>query len=106
MVVVNTPPRFVSTPPATLSGGVFRYPAVAEDPDGDAQLEFRLEEAPEGMAIDRFSGLITWTPRPEQTGLHTVSVVAEDLHEGTGRQEFEVRVSSPAEASSPAEVSP
>lgn len=104
LVVVNTPPRIVSRPPARLDKGVFRYPVIAQDPDGDAQLEFHLEGAPAGMDIDPYSGLVTWKPGRDQTGVHTVTVVAQDGQKGVARQEFEVRVSEPEAV--PAEAAP
>jgi hypothetical protein len=101
VVVVNGPPRVVSTPPGNLEGGVFRYEVSAQDPDGDPNIEFRLEGAPSGMRIDTYSGLITWTPTSEQAGVHSVTVFAEDMHEGVGEQVFEVRVSGGAGPAAP-----
>lgn len=107
IAIVNGPPRIVSAPPSDLPEGVFRYAVRAEDPDGDPSLEFRLENAPQGMRIDPYSGLITWSPSAEQAGVHAVTVFAEDLHDGVGEQVFEVRVRAPEEAAgSPAEVAP
>lgn len=106
IVIVNGPPRVVSFPPSDLSNGVFRYAVSAQDPDGDPHIEFRLEGAPSGMKIDPYSGLITWSPSAEQAGVHSVTVFAEDMHDGTGQQEFEVRVTAPEEDASPAEAAP
>jgi hypothetical protein len=108
VVVVNGAPLVVSTPPGDLPGGVFRYQVVAEDPDGDPHLEYRLEGAPSGMQIDTYSGMVTWTPAPEQAGTYSVTVLAEDLHHGVGKQVFEVRVSSPAggQGAAPADLAP
>lgn len=98
IVITNSPPHIVSRPPTTLANGVFRYRVVAEDPDGDSLFEFQLEQAPEGMRIEPQTGEITWTPGPDQAGVHPVTVLCEDGQAGVGRHEFEVRVSAPAGA--------
>ncbi len=77
---------------------------AVEDPDGDSLFDFRLEEAPDGMRIEPISGEVTWTPAPNQAGVHPVTVVAEDRHKGVGRHVFEVRVS--AAGSPPAAPTP
>lgn len=99
--VVNTPPRFVSKPGKPSSDGVFRYRVAAEDPDGDLGLQFHLEKAPEGMEIDSASGAILWVPRRDQVGVHTVSVIADDLRGGRSRQNFDVTVGAPDQAPPP-----
>ncbi len=96
MEVANTPPRIVSKPGRPSADGVFRYRVAAEDPDGDPGLQFHLEKAPEGMEIDSMSGAIQWVPRRDQAGVHTVSVIADDLRGGRSRQRFEVTVGAPA----------
>ncbi|MGH0031890.1 MAG: putative Ig domain-containing protein [Myxococcota bacterium] len=107
IMIVNGPPRVVSVPPSDMPEGVFQYPVIAQDPDGDPSIEFRLENAPAGMRIDPYSGLITWEPSADQAGVHTVTVFAEDLHKGVGQQEFEVRVRAPdEEEAAPAEAAP
>ncbi len=76
--------------------GVFRYKVAAEDRDGDAQLQFRLKDAPAGMSIHPIRGDVTWSPAPDQAGTHTISVIVDDLHGGRSSQTFEVTVSAPA----------
>ena len=65
------------------------------DPDGDRNLQFHLEEAPDGMQIDQLSGAIRWVPRPDQVGTHTVSVIADDLQGGRGLHRFEITAGTP-----------
>jgi choice-of-anchor A domain-containing protein/RHS repeat-associated protein len=60
-IVGNAPPSIVSTPTFTAKvGREYRYPLIAEDPNGDV-LTYSLTNAPAGMAIAA-DGRITWTP--------------------------------------------
>jgi hypothetical protein len=38
-------------------------------------LRFALLEGPRGMTVDRYSGVMRWTPKPDQVGAHKVAVV-------------------------------
>ena len=102
LAIVNAPPRIVSRPEATTEDGEFRYHVKAEDPDGDTDLQFRLEQAPDGMSVDPASGIITWQPTPGLSGTHEVSVMVDDLQGGLSRQTFEVVVHAPEGAAPPA----
>jgi hypothetical protein len=93
--VVNAPPRIVSVPGKTGSGGRFRYEVAAEDPDRDRSLRYRLENAPEGMTVEVLSGVITWQPVESQSGTHAVQVIVDDLQGGVAEQTFEVSVGIP-----------
>ena len=104
LTIVNTPPRILSRPSEFSSDGGYRYQVRAEDPDGDSNLQFVLEEAPAGMSIDPVRGLISWIPEPGQAGTHAVSVFVDDLQGGRRRQAFEVEVSGPPSASHPADI--
>lgn len=85
-------PKILSQPPTYVEAGLtYTYPLLAMDPDTDTLL-FRLLDAPEGMHIDPFSGHIDWTPQPDQTGAHAVSVSVTDPHCGEDTQQFSVRV--------------
>lgn len=90
--VTNRPPKVVSRPAASPSGGAFRYAVEAEDPDGDAPLRFSLEEAPSGMTIAAHSGEIRWLPREGQSGRHRVRVVVDDMAGGRASHTFDVDV--------------
>jgi hypothetical protein len=90
--VVNRPPRVVSQPGASAPAGGFHYVVKAEDPDGDAPLEFALEQAPRGMRIDSRSGEIRWQPDAGQAGEHRVEVLVDDGNGGRVLHVFDVRV--------------
>lgn len=86
--IANASPDFVSTPPPLGRSGRYRYEAEAEDPDGDRRLKFELVTGPEGMEVDPLSGVVSWTPTPEQTGRHTIEIAVEDGHDGRTTQSW------------------
>ncbi|MEK6744792.1 MAG: putative Ig domain-containing protein [Nitrospirota bacterium] len=59
--ISNRSPEITSLPPAGLQDGVYVYPVVAKDPDGDS-VTFSLVSGPAGMTIDRSTGVIRWQP--------------------------------------------
>lgn len=100
--IANSPPRVVSEPAEASADGTFRYLVKASDPDGDRNLQFHLENEPEGMKIDRIRGSIVWAPAPDQSGDYQVSVIVDDLRGGKTRHTFEVNVAPPGGAAPPA----
>lgn len=73
----NTAPVIISEPALFAAvGEVYRYQLVATDADGD-ELTYGASAAPAGMSVDA-SGLVTWTPGPEQTGSQSVTFFADD----------------------------
>lgn len=74
----NTPPRITALPSRRVDEGTFVYDFEAEDPDGDRNLRFWLDQAPDGMRIDAISGQMRWTPREDQIGTHPVEVGVKD----------------------------
>jgi hypothetical protein len=98
VTVGSAHPEITSSPPGMESGGVFRYPVVASDPDGDRRLRYSLAEAPEGMRIDEVYGEILWKPRRDQTGVHPVAVVVKDSTGLATTQKFSITVSTSDEA--------
>jgi hypothetical protein len=103
LTLANSPPQVVSKPAESSPDGAFRYRVEAEDADGDRNLQFELENAPEGMTIDS-GGSIVWVPGTDQVGTHTVSVIVDDLQGGRTRHTFEVTVADPDAATTPAAV--
>ncbi|MCP4016476.1 MAG: hypothetical protein GY735_10170, partial [Delftia sp.] len=77
-LIRNYPPVFTSEPvTAGQETVVYQYDADASDPEGQTVTYF-LDQFPAGMLIDAATGLITWTPGSDQTGLHDVTVRAQD----------------------------
>jgi hypothetical protein len=69
----------------------FKYTVKASDNDGDA-LTFHLDKKPEGMDIDKLSGVISWTPAPGQAGGHAITVRVNDGFDGDAFQPFTLKV--------------
>jgi hypothetical protein len=87
LVLENSAPKIISTPPNSESQGRFDYAVKAMDPDDD-QVIYYLETAPTGMSISETSGHIVWQIPSEQKGIFHVKVVAKDGHGGMATQEF------------------
>ncbi|MBI3464943.1 MAG: Ig-like domain-containing protein [Planctomycetes bacterium] len=83
---LNHPPAFTTVPNVEAVAGLpYTYDADATDPDGDS-LVFSLLTGPTGIAVDRATGMITWSPRAADVGTHTVVLRVEDARlrvEGT-----------------------
>ncbi|MEM4728509.1 MAG: Ig-like domain-containing protein, partial [Thermoplasmata archaeon] len=89
----NHPPEFTSAPPlSAAAGSIYKYRPMAIDRDGDA-LTFSLIAGPEGMAIDRSTGELSWTPRPRQKGENAVVIRVMDSKGGYAEQFFVINVS-------------
>jgi hypothetical protein len=90
--VANSPPRITSAPGAFDEDGTFRYAVRADDPDGDRSLRYQLVAGPDGMEINVVSGELTWTPTPDQAGIHPVTIEVGDRKGGATPQSFDIRV--------------
>ncbi len=74
----NEPVYIISKPvKIAVVGNPYSYQVVVED-DGKTELTFSLTVAPEGMEINRGTGLINWTPTAEQMGEYEVGIVVRD----------------------------
>lgn len=104
-VVSNSVPRITSTPGPLDPDGTFRYAVGADDADEDRGFRYALREHPEGMQIDEINGAITWTPRPDQAGVHPVTVAVDDRHDGLATQSFDLTIEFQA-TSPPAAAAP
>ena len=89
----NHAPEFDTAPLAVIAlGQRYDYDANAIDIDGDV-LQYRLLDAPIGMAVDTVTGRIVWQPRADQIGQHHVRLQADDGRGGLAAQQFDVLVS-------------
>lgn len=86
-------PNIISSAKTSARPGVqYVYDVEAEDPDND-NLEFFLDSAPEGMSIDKITGVIRWIPRVGDGNMkHKVLVYAKNPSGLRGYQEFEIFV--------------
>jgi hypothetical protein len=99
LVLGNSGPTIVSTPPASASTSqdYFDYLVKAKDPDGD-RLTYQLEVAPAGMTISEELGHITWQIPADLQGTFHVKVVAKDGQGGIALQEFDLTLTAAAHA--------
>ncbi len=93
---VNDAPRITSKPVIKAMVGVqYKYAVIAEDPDADDVLTYRLTTRPAGMTIDSGSGVIHWTPKEgdkDQTFEVAVEVADSNSTPVSEVQQFEVTV--------------
>ncbi len=99
LVLENSAPKIVSTPPISDAQDRFNYAVKAMDLDGD-QVTYSLEAAPTGMRIGETSGHILWHVPSDQKGIFHVKVVAKDGHGGMATQEFDLTLTSTGPAKS------
>jgi len=93
LVLANSPPKFISSAPGSVTQGQFSYVASAVDLENDP-VTFAFESAPPGMTIDEKSGRIQWDAPAGSAGVYRVKVLAKDDHQGWASQEFDVTLGS------------
>lgn len=94
---VNDPPRITSKPTETTRvWASYKYDVNAKDPDPGDSLVYSLTKKPQGMTIDRDTGLIEWRPTSAQAGAYDVTVRAADSNKTRAwdTQSFTVTVTS------------
>ncbi len=88
----NNAPEITSTAPnSARNSDRFTYQVTATDADNNSLL-YLLDSAPEGVAIDSDTGLLTWTPTETQIGEQTIVIKVLDGNGGSDRQTFDVTV--------------
>jgi hypothetical protein len=92
LTLSNRNPDITSQPPSALQDGTYVYQVVAKDLDGDP-LTYSLAAAPNGMTIDRNSGLIRWQPPVgEKQQQLSVKISVDDGDGGVTYQEFTINL--------------
>ncbi len=96
IIILNSAPVITSSPKAQkMKSTLYRYQAVAEDPDGDP-ITFSLSpSSPQGMTIDPQTGLIQWKIGPNDAGTHTIEIIASDGDEGRCTQKYTLTIKLP-----------
>lgn len=91
----GAPPKITSNPitiaKQTLS---YTYDVQATDPDSGDKIEYYIESAPNGVTMDKNSGLITWTP--SSLGKFEVTIYVMDSKGLRDYQKFEINVINPS----------
>jgi len=77
VIISNSPPMILSSPPTSVEKTTYLYQVRANDPDNDP-LTFLLKSAPKGMKIDKNTGLIQWEIRKEDKGAHQIEIEVSD----------------------------
>ena len=98
---VNVNPVIDSAAPIeALLNQSFTYNVEASDPDGDF-LGYYLDDAPDGMTIDRTTGQISWIPDISMSGSQSVTVRVLDGRGGEATQTFTLEVGADLANSAP-----
>ncbi|MCW9030601.1 MAG: putative Ig domain-containing protein, partial [Gammaproteobacteria bacterium] len=88
----NELPVFDSTPvTVAIADTTYSYQLVANDPDG-VGLTYMLFDAPEGMALDSETGLLSWSPTSESPAQASVVLRVYDQRGGYATQAFAIDV--------------
>lgn len=87
VIISNSPPFIISSPPTSVDGAKYLYQVKADDPDHDP-ITYILRSGPKGMEIDKNTGLIRWEIRKEDKGNHTVEIETLDDDGAKGTQRY------------------
>ena len=77
LLISNSPPQIISSPPTSVEKMTYVYQVKANDADNDP-ITFTLKSAPRGMGIDKKTGLIKWEIRKEDKGTYPVEIEVSD----------------------------
>jgi hypothetical protein len=77
LIISNSPPLIISSPPTSVEKTTYIYQVKANDPDNDP-MTFTLKSGPKGMEMDKKTGLIRWEIRKEDKGNHSVEIEVSD----------------------------
>lgn len=96
----NHAPQIVSLPDTDATAGyAYVYAPLYKDVDYSQQYAWSLADGPAGMFIDPTSGLVQWTPSPDEIGDYDVLLVltetASDASTATAMQSYRIHVSPP-----------
>ncbi len=91
VVISNSPPIIVSSPPESIEGSKYIYQVKANDPDNDP-VTFVLKSGPKGMEIDKNTGLIRWEIRREDKGAHQIEIEVFDNEGAKSSQRYVLTV--------------
>jgi hypothetical protein len=91
VVILNSPPLIVSSPPTSIEGNNYSYQVKAHDPDDDP-ISFKLKSAPKGMEIDQATGLVRWAIQSKDRGTHSIEIETSDQEGAKSIQRFVLNV--------------
>lgn len=91
LLISNSPPHILSSPPASVEKRTYIYQVKANDPDNDP-ITFTLKSCPQGMEIDKKTGLIKWEIRKEDKGNHSVEIEVSDVEGAKSKQRYTLTI--------------
>jgi len=91
VLISNSPPIIISSPPTSIEGTRYLYEVKAIDADKDL-ITFTLKSGPKGMEIDKQNGLIQWEIRKEDKGTYTIEIEASDSEGAKSIQQYTLAV--------------
>ena len=91
LLIFNSPPQIVSSPPTSVEKTGYIYQVKVNDPDNDP-ITFTLKSAPQGMEIDKKTGLIKWEIRKEDKGSHSVEIEVSDVEGAKSKQRYTLAI--------------
>jgi len=91
LLIFNSPPQIVSSPPTAVEKTGYIYQVKVSDPDSDP-ITFTLKSGPQGMEIDKKTGLIKWEIRKEDKGSHSVEIEVSDVEGAKSKQRYTLAI--------------
>ncbi len=91
LLISNSPPQIVSSPPTSVEKTTYLYQVKVSDADNDP-IMFILKSGPKGMGIDRKTGLIRWEIRKEDKGTYPVEIEASDSEGARSIQRYTLTI--------------
>jgi hypothetical protein len=91
LLISNSPPQIVSSPPTSVEKMTYFYHVKANEPDDDP-LTFTLKSGPKGMEMDKKTGLIRWEIRREDKGSHPVEIEVSDAEGARAIQRYTLTI--------------
>jgi hypothetical protein len=91
LIISNSPPFIVSSPPTSVEKLTYIYQVIANDPDNDPII-FDMKSGPKGMEMDKNTGLIRWEIRREDKGSHSVEIEVSDNEGARSIQRYTLTV--------------
>jgi hypothetical protein len=91
LIISNSSPLIVSSPPTSVEKLTYIYQVRANDPDNDPII-FTMKSGPKGMEMDKNTGLIRWEIRREDKGNHSVEIEVSDNEGARSIQRYTLTV--------------
>ncbi len=91
LLISNSPPQIVSSPPNSVEKTTYIYQVKVDEPDNDP-ITFALKSAPQRMVIDKKTGIIKWEIRKEDKGDHSVEIEVSDNEGARSTQRYTLTI--------------